>query len=92
MTEFTYDEATTLTVHISTIGSITLGNSLDETLSTITFGDYDCYDIIMELTEDNEYDFTCTVDGTEFEYGQYYPVFHYEEYGNADVDPTVLPY
>jgi len=69
MTEFTYDEATTLTLHISTEGSTTLGNSLDDTLSTITFGDYDCYDIAMVKTDDYEYDFTCTVDGTEFEYG-----------------------
>ncbi|CAD8206675.1 unnamed protein product [Paramecium pentaurelia] len=92
MTDFTYDEATTLALHISTEGSTTLGNSLDDTLSTITFGDYDCYDIAMVKTDDYEYDFTCTVDGTEFEYGQYFPVFHYEEYGNADVDPNVLPY
>ncbi|CAD8069993.1 unnamed protein product [Paramecium primaurelia] len=77
---------------ISTEGSTTLGNSLNDTLSTITFGDYDCYDVAIVKTDDYEYDFTCTVDGTEFEYGQYFPVFHHEEYGNADVDPNVLPY
>lgn len=47
ITDFTYDEISTLKVHVSTVGSAN-SDSLDDTLSTISFNDYDCVDILME--------------------------------------------